>query len=179
MAELVKSKIKSRIDLMIDKEYRNCVDDLINHEMVRKMQNFAQHGDISCLEHSIYVSYISYRVCKKLGLDYYSAARGGLLHDFFLYDWHFDKPYKGLHGFIHPQIALKNADEYFSLNNIERDIIIKHMWPMTIRLPIYKESFVVLMADKYCALREIFNSISISNIMQLQERARAYQHKKT
>jgi uncharacterized protein len=169
MVELIKSKIKLKTNFTIEKEYKDCVNDLINHEMVRKMQNFVQHGDISCLDHSFYVSYISYRVCKKLGFDYCSAARGGLLHDFFLYDWHIDKPYKGLHGFVHPNIALQNADEHFFLNNIERDIIKKHMWPMTIRPPRYKESFVVLTVDKYCASMEIVKIKSKRNVNQYQE----------
>lgn len=156
MAELIKSKIISRMDFTTENEYLGCVNDLIDHEMVTKMQDFVQHGGISCLEHSIYVSYLSFRVCKMLRFDYCSAARGGLLHDFFLYDWHIDKQHEGLHGFTHPKTALKNADRFFCLNHIERDIIRNHMWPMTIRFPRYKESFVVLMIDKYCTLKEIF-----------------------
>jgi HD superfamily phosphodiesterase len=119
------------------------------------MKNYIQHGNINCLDHSIYVSYSSYLICRRLGLDYRSAARGGLLHDFFLYDWHIGKPYKGLHGFIHPCIALQNANKYFVLNNREKEIIEKHMWPLTIGLPRYKETIVVLLLDKYWALIEI------------------------
>jgi len=154
MAELIRSKQKLKTDLMLEKEYKDCIRDLISHELTRTMKDYIQHGDISCLDHSLYVSYMSYKICRKLGFDSKSAARGGLLHDFFLYDWHKGKPYKGLHGFIHPKIALQNADKYFTLNDIERDIIRKHMWPLTISLPKYKETFVVLMVDKYCATME-------------------------
>ena len=35
------------------------------------------------------------------------------------------------------------------LNDIEKDIIIKHMWPVTIRFPKYAESFIVGIADKF------------------------------
>ena len=45
----------------------------------------------------------------------------------------------------------------FCLNVIEKDIIEKHMWPLTIRLPKYKESFIVSFVDKYCSTAEIFN----------------------
>lgn len=154
MAELIRSKQRLKIDSMLEKEYEDCIRDLISHELIRTMKEYIQHGDISCLDHSLYVSYVSYKICRKLGFDFKSAARGGLLHDFFLYDWHKEKPYKGLHGFIHPRIALQNADKYFTLNNIERDIIRKHMWPLTISLPKYKETFVVLIVDKYCATME-------------------------
>ena len=155
MIEWIKSKLSLKAYSSSDEEYEKCIHDLIQHEMVGSMKNFIQHGDINCLEHSLYVSYISYLVCRRLGLDYHSAARGGLLHDFFLYDWHIGKPYRGLHGFIHPHIALQNANEYFHLNDREKDIIQKHMWPLTLRLPRYKETFFVLLADKYCALVEI------------------------
>ncbi len=168
MIELIKSKLNLRADSFHEREYKECISDLVQHEKVESMKNFIQHGEINCLEHSLYVSYISYLVCKQLGLDYRSAARGGLLHDFFLYDWHTEKPYKGLHGFIHPHIALQNANKYFNLNDREKDIIQKHMWPLTIRLPRYKEAFVVLLADKYCAYKEIVKFGSIRTVHKLK-----------
>lgn len=169
MIELIKSKLNSKADSFREEEYKECIRDLIQHEMVESMKNFIQHGDINCLEHSLYVSYISYLICRQLGLDYRSAARGGLLHDFFLYDWHTGKPYKGLHGFIHPHIALQNANKYFNLNDREKDIIQKHMWPLTVRLPRYREAFVVLLADKYCASMEIVKFGSRKNVHRLKE----------
>lgn len=167
MIEWIKSKLSLKADSSSDGEYEKCIRDLIQHEIVGSMKNFIQHGDRNCLEHSIYVSYISYRVCRWLGLDYRSAARGGLLHDFFLYDWHIGKPYRGLHGFIHPNIALQNANKYFHLNDREKDIIQKHMWPLTLRLPRYKDAFVVLSVDKYCALVEFVKLYRRENINRL------------
>lgn len=158
MIELVKSKLKLKINSINDEEYEKCINDLIYHESVLSMENYIQHSDVSCLEHCIQVSYNSYRICKKLGFDYRSAARGGLLHDLFLYDWHVTKPKEGLHGFTHPTAALKNANKYFKLNELEKDIIQKHMWPLTMQLPRHKESFVIVFVDKYCAIKEIFKS---------------------
>lgn len=169
MIELIKSKLNLRVDSSREEEYKECICDLIQHEKVKSMKNFMQHGDINCLEHSLYVSYISFLICRQLKLDYSSAARGGLLHDFFLYDWHTGKPYKGLHGFIHPYIALQNANKYFNLNDREKDIIHKHMWPLTIRLPRYRETFVVLLADKYCASIEIVKFGNRKNVYRLKE----------
>ncbi|SHJ67926.1 uncharacterized protein SAMN02745227_00428 [Anaerobranca californiensis DSM 14826] len=153
MKKLIKSKVNLKTNSYLE-EYQECISDLIDHEMVKSMVNFIQHGDTNCLEHSLEVSYISFLVCKKLGFDSRAAARGGLLHDFFLYDWHKEKPYNGLHGFVHPNIALDNANKYFKLNDKEKDIIKKHMWPLTIKLPKYKETFVVVFVDKYCAVLE-------------------------
>ncbi|MGB4440447.1 MAG: HD domain-containing protein [Sedimentibacter sp.] len=136
-------------------EYKDCVNDLIDHEIVRSMENFIQHYNINCLEHSISVSYYSYVICRFLGLDYCAAARGGLLHDLFLYDWHTTKTRNGLHGFTHPKTALENAKKYYKLNMLEEDIIVKHMWPLTLKMPKYKESYIVSLVDKYCSLIEI------------------------
>ncbi len=138
-----------------EEEYEDCIKDLIVHKDVGSMRDFMQHGDTNTLEHCLNVSYYSYCMCKNFGLDYKAAARGGLLHDFFLYDWHVGKDYKGLHGLKHPKIALMNAEARFELNDKERDIIKKHMWPVTIKLPRFKESFVVMLMDKYCALEEV------------------------
>ena len=162
------SKLKLEINSTVDQEYLDCISDLINHDKVRLMKNYIQHGNINCLEHSLYVSYSSYLVCRQLGLDYRSAARGGLLHDFFLYDWHGEKPYKGLHGFIHPRIALQNADRYFCLNELEKEIICRHMWPITIVPPKYKEAHIVSVTDKYCALMEISKLSKREHVRRLQ-----------
>jgi len=163
MLKLIKSKMKLRADSNNYIKYENCICDLIQNETVLSMKRFIQHSNITCLEHSIEVSYNSYLVCRGLGLDYKSAARGALLHDFYLYDWHITKSGHGLHGFTHPGTALKNANEKFSLNVIEKDIIEKHMWPLTIRLPRYKESFIVSFVDKYCSTTEIIKLRDINN----------------
>jgi len=138
-------------------EYIDCISDLAENEVIFSMDSFIQHSNITCLQHSIYVSYVSFIICRWLGMDYCSAARGAMLHDFFLYDWHIKNSHKGLHGFTHPYTALKNANKFFYLNDIEKDIIVKHMWPLTVILPKYKEAFIVAFVDKYCATMEIIN----------------------
>ena len=58
-----------------------------------------------------------------------------MLHDLFLYDWRINDPSrKGLHAFRHPRIAFNNSSEIFDLNEKEKDIILKHMWPLTVFL---------------------------------------------
>lgn len=140
-------------------EYLGCIDDLLSDEAVQSMQNYTQHRGTSILEHALFVSYLSFKVCKSKGYDYRSAARGGLLHDFFLYQRHVNKPYRGWHTTCHPRLALKNASERFDLNCIEKDIIVKHMWPICLHRPRYKESFLVSAVDKYCCMMEFFSLI--------------------
>lgn len=140
-------------------EFFNIIYDIINNEAVQSMKNFRQHCNTSCYEHCLHVAYYSYYLAKKLGLDYVSTARAAMLHDLFLYDWR--KKYRnielpGFHAFVHPKIALKNASEIFYLNKIEQDIIKKHMWPVTISLPRYSETYIVTLMDKYSAIKESF-----------------------
>ena len=142
---------------MNDKEYMEIVKDIINNETVAEMKKYRQHYDINTFEHCLNVSYISYRICKKLKLDYKSMARGAMLHDLFLYDWRNSKKQLNLdryHAFVHPKIALENASKLYNLNDKEKDIIVKHMWPVTLALPKYKETYIITLVDKYSALQE-------------------------
>ena len=80
---------------------------------------------------------------------------GALLHDYFLYDWHDKYSHEKLHGFHHPNVALENASREYQLTPRERDIIRKHMWPLTLfHIPRCREAWVVTTADKYCSLKE-------------------------
>lgn len=141
------------------KEFINIIKDLINSDSVKEMKKYRQHYDISTYEHCLNVSYISYKICKKLNWDYKSMARAAMLHDLFLYDWRNSKKrlnLEGYHAFIHPKIALENASKLYSLNDKEKDIIVKHMWPVTLALPKYKETYVITIVDKYSAICESF-----------------------
>jgi uncharacterized protein len=147
-------------------DYYGCVSDLISSSTVRRMDDFVQHGGVSTLEHCISVSYDSYILCRKTGMDYRSAARGGLLHDLYLYDWHESDSHHGMHAFTHPYAALDNAMTVSDLNARERDIIKKHMWPLTVIVPRFPETMVVSCVDKYCALVEFFKmKLSLSHSM--------------
>lgn len=146
----------------VEAEYLKAVEDILNNEEFRKLKNFFHHNS-SIYEHVLRVSYFSYSICKLLKLDYISAARGALLHDFFLYDWrNHDLPDLAkdkFHGLEHPQIALTNSEKQFQLNEIEKDIILRHMWPLTLFPPRFRESFVVTFADKYVSSREFIDEI--------------------
>lgn len=149
----------NKININNEFEFYSIIDDLINNETVRKMKNFKQHYDTSTYDHCLNVAYLSYIICKKLNLDYKSATRAAMLHDLFLYDWRNSKKLLNLeksHAFIHPKIALDNASKLFTLNEKEKDIILKHMWPVTISLPKYKESYIITFTDKFSTLKETY-----------------------
>ncbi|MDD6484678.1 MAG: HD domain-containing protein [Clostridiales bacterium] len=125
---------------------------------LNETKKYIQHGDTSCFKHTVAVAAMSCRIADRLHISVNRGEliRGALLHDYFLYDWH--KPRKGrsVHGFTHPGAALKNAERDFELTDRERDIIKKHMFPLTPIPPKYREGFLVCIADKYCSVLETF-----------------------
>ena len=137
-----------------DPVYVGYVRDLLEHPEVQRLANFVQHHATTRLEHCITVSYESYRIARRLHLDARATARAGLLHDLFYYDWRTTKFSLGTHSWIHPRIALRNAEKITPLTAKERDIIVKHMWGATIVPPKYPEGYVVTLVDKYAAIEE-------------------------
>lgn len=123
------------------------------------MNAYFQHLGVSRLDHCISVAACSFRLSILLGLsvDRKSLIRGALLHDFFLYDWREQSGRRGrmMHGFTHPREALNTAQEHFELSETERNIILRHMWPLTVVPPSCREAFIVSAADKICTLREL------------------------
>lgn len=138
-----------------NKEFIEIIDDIINNETVLQMKNYAQHFSTNCFEHCFMSAYYTYLICKKFKLNYISATRAAMLHDLFLYDWRKrQNNRKGLHAFTHGRTAYENASKIFDLDLIQKDMIIKHMWPVTLSIPKYKETFILTLVDKYCATNE-------------------------
>ena len=143
-----------------DTEFLHILEELVNNETVQEMKKYRQHYNTSCYEHCYTAAYYCYLICKKYNLDYVSATRAAMLHDLFLYDWRKRQDdRKGLHAFTHGQIACDNACKLFDLNEKEKDIIIKHMWPVTLAFPRSIEGFILTFVDKYCAMQETFDVI--------------------
>ena len=137
-----------------DKEYKKIVKDIFRNTNFKKLYNIEHHG-ISRMEHSIKISYYSYIIAKKLKMDYVSVARGGLLHDFFLDGDERSCKRKFLDTFSHPKRALSTSIENFNVNEIEKNIIISHMFPIYLSLPKYKESLLVNSIDKIIGFKEL------------------------
>ena len=137
-----------------DKDYKKIVKDIFRNSNFKKLYNIEHHG-ISRMEHSIKISYYSYKIAKKLGMDYVSVARGGLLHDFFLDGDERTGKRKFLDTFTHPKRALKTTIDNFKVNEIEQNIIVSHMFPIYLSTPKYKESFLVNLVDKVVGFKEL------------------------
>lgn len=119
-------------------------------------KQYMQHGTISVYEHSVLVAFMCLLVARiiRLKVNERALVRGALLHDYFLYDWHVPSKSHRLHGFTHARRALQNAERDFRLNAIERDMIQKHMFPLNVVPPKYRESILLCIVDKLCATYE-------------------------
>ncbi len=149
--------------MKIIKDIKGTAHDILYSDNFKSSDQNMQHGNISVMKHSKKVACTAVAISRKLNLkcDETAIMRGALLHDYFLYDWHAPEHagFKNLHGFHHPGIALENAEKEYDLSERERDIIKKHMWPLTIVPPKFKESWVVTLADKYVSTTESLHFI--------------------
>ena len=146
-------------------DYRNnyrkiqrAAPDILKSDNFYRTKQHIQHGNVTVNDHVRDVAMYSLALSEKLHIscNREELIRGALLHDYFLYDWHTPdkvKPHR-LHGFFHPGRALKNASREYKLTEREKDIIRKHMWPLTPIPPKYREAWIVTTADKWCSLME-------------------------
>jgi len=146
---------------MCDK-HKNMLQKLQNHDLILQMQKYRQHGDTNTYVHCCNVACIAVKIAVFFRVKEYKICNiiiGAMLHDFYLYDYHGQrKRSNGWHAFVHPKIALQNAQLYFKLNKRQKNIIKSHMFPSTIWvLPLYAESWIVNISDKYCTIRELIS----------------------
>lgn len=151
-------------------EFYACIRDLIHTPEVQSMGRITQHAqEVSRLEHSLYVSYVGFLLCGFFGLDQRAAARGGLLHDMHHGTRDEAFAFRARLLLLHPKLALHNASAAFELSQKEKDIIVKHMWPLTPSFPRYAESYLVCLADKLCAAAEM---LRLYRLMRMEEKLR-------
>lgn len=142
----------------INKEYYEIVKDILESDEFQKRKTYPHHGNITVYEHSIRVSYLAYKVSKYFkSVDTRCVAIGALLHDFYDEPWQGKlpkKPFFKKHGFVHAKQALINSEKLYPshLNDKIKDIIKKHMFPLNITPPKYKESWIVTICDKMISL---------------------------
>ena len=60
---------------------------------------------------------------------------------------------------MHPRVALRNAKNITELTPKEEDIILKHMWGLTLARPKYMESVIVSLVDDYAAVNEFMSPV--------------------
>ena len=145
-----------------DQEYLYIIDNIMENKEFKKIENI-KHHNTTRLDHSMKVSYYSYRIAKTLRLDYKEVARGGLLHDFYtdkISECSKIKDKIKLFSTQHPKDAVNNATTYFNLSEKEINIIESHMFPVDYRIPKYAESWIVSLVDKVLSFGEFSKKFS-------------------
>lgn len=136
-----------------DNRYKEIVNHILSDKEFVKIGSSYHHGT-DRLTHSIRVSYYSYLIARKLGLDYKTSATAGLLHDYFL-----TNNYKNLRErteilFNHPKTASDNAVKRFNISEKEQDIIKTHMFPLNLKPSKSIEGWIVSLVDKVVCIAE-------------------------
>ena len=138
-----------------EREFLELTRELLDSDQVRMMGRWNHHGSVTTLDHSLFVALSSYRLARFLRLDAYAAARGGLLHDLYLYDSRDRSAHPGNQCFDHPRFAARNAAALTDLSPKEHNIILSHMWPLGGALPRSPEAWLVDLVDTVCAALEL------------------------
>lgn len=135
-----------------DISFDNIAEDIIKTNKFNQLKKESHHG-LTRYIHVMRVSKFTYKISKFLHMDYVSATRAALLHDYYTSN-DFDDITEVKKLNIHPMVASKNASKDFKLNEIEKNAIEAHMFPMGKTLPKYKESWVLTAVDKTVAMYE-------------------------
>ena len=148
-----------------DKEYYNIVKEIIESSEFQKRKKFKHHND-SVFEHSIKVSYKSYKIAKLFKINYKNCAIAGLLHDFYKKPWQDNQekmPFFKQHGFTHANEASINAQKFYNdyMNKIIINSIKRHMFPLNICPPKYIEGWIITLSDKIVSLDVLKNPLSL------------------
>ena len=136
-------------------DFLACIGDLLETEQVQSMRTLPHHPRVNCYEHSVFVAYVAFRLGCRWNLDQRACARGGLLHDLYLYNSRDKSAHPGNQCLDHPGFALRNASALTRLSDLERNIILAHMWPLALHMPQSREAWTVSLADKLCATVEV------------------------
>ena len=150
-------------EVLSDDEFMDIVTPILENSEFYKRKKWQHHEHSSFYEHSLAVSYLTYKICKKRGWNYKDGAIAGLLHDFYNKPWQENldekKPFFKQHGFVHAYEAMKNSYKFFPelMNKRVANIIERHMFPLNIIPPKYKEGWVVTYADKRLSMDVVIN----------------------
>lgn len=151
------------------------VEEILLSDEFQKRKIFMHHHNMSVWDHSILVSFRSYELARIAHADERICAIAGLLHDFYSQAWistpeieelengkyatlmKEKKPFYKMHGFTHAKDASLNYVKYFpQLENKKiTNSIKRHMFPLNIIPPRYKEGFIITLVDKFNSVHEL------------------------
>lgn len=182
--ENIKDELKMSDYVFFD-EWYGIVEEILLHPEFQKRKLFAHHHNKSVFEHSVKVSYYSFLYAKYFNADKRVCAIAGLLHDFYPKAWLYTQSLADLdasylsevnkkkslfkkHGFTHGKAASDNYIKFFPHLENEKisDCIEKHMFPLTLFPPKYKEGWIITAVDKRNSMLELPSVKTIPNFIK-------------
>ena len=134
------------------KSFDSIAKEMLSNSKFMRLAYESHHG-MTRLDHSLNVARKVYHYAIKFKLDYISATRAAIMHDFFT-NADFISNHGLIQGVVHPDIALANARGEFEVNDKEANMIESHMFPLSITLPRSKEAWLLTIVDKIQAIIE-------------------------
>lgn len=141
---------------------RTDADDIFRSEPFHEAETTSHHCGYTIANHEIHVCIIALflvTVLSAIGIHFRvcELVRGIMCHDLGLVGRYDGKFHSGPDcAFRHPKESKKEAEKICgSLTPREADVITKHMFPLsTTGIPSYKETWLITIADKWCAVTE-------------------------
>lgn len=137
-----------------EEDFLQIINPIINHPEFQKRKLYMHHENQSVYEHSLNVAYIVYKKTKnKKKIDTKSIVIAAILHDFYFHPWQECREKRSFfkkHGFVHAKEALENSRKFFPdlMNPVIENCILRHMFPLNITPPRYREGWILTFADK-------------------------------
>lgn len=156
-------------------EWYEYVKEILLHDEFQKRKLFPHHHEMSVWDHCILVSFRAFVMAKIFNADERITAIAGLLHDFYPWSWMYSKDLEDLddgkylvevytkhplfkrHGFTHARAAAENYVKFFPHLEDKKitNAIKRHMFPLNIVPPRYKESLLITIVDKVNSVHEL------------------------
>jgi HD superfamily phosphodiesterase len=142
---------------------RDYGSDVLKSDCFLSSKDQKQHFRSSLERHTERVAVNTLKICrifKKLGIkaDEKMAVRAALCHDLGLEGRkkRYSSSYESLRR--HPAESVKIAKKiYPEMNEKMEQAILRHMWPLTLRMPKSSEGLAVLLADKMASVSDIIS----------------------
>lgn len=135
-------------------------EDILSSDRFEQAQLVRHHYWTSVAAHSKKTVEYALRICARLKkhgvrINEKDVVRAALLHDIGMTDQKVSRSISFRKAYLHPRKSEQIAKEEFSANEVQCNAIRRHMWPICLIPPRFREGWVVLAADKCCSLWEI------------------------
>lgn len=162
---------------MTDRVFYDMTADILSHPRFLELRAYPHHGaGNSAYDHSLHTARCAFRLARRFHMrpdrieavtraallhDFFGYVRCGALHRRFLEQYSGWQRFKHWHPFIHGAHAANRAGRFFALDQRQKDAIVSHMFPMA-PFPKNSEAWVVTLADKLVASREVARAVAVS-----------------